>query len=534
MAITYQQAVQFMNGPIGSQIPYVSRVLRPSNWNNLNKGLKAKYLGEVERAMNDPVGFSFERLREDVTGYVVYQNIPGGGGTAKAEAKDLKANIDKEVAFLQSNNQSVGDIMSAIDKGYLKGAESLKEQVGRMNQTSTIDKVADVALGVGVGVATAGLGFSEQLIANALLQAGQGANPSDIVRNMAASIAANALTQGIPGIDASSEIPKELNKLNARIVDLAPNSVQPTVISGLINAERQAVAALITKQDIVQNAIAGAAGGTIADVFGRGLQAVSPTMSKELTQALSRATAEYGQYKVAGFSDEEALQKAITGYVAQSQKIEAAAAKAEADAAKEKRDTDGLSTEQVGIAKSYSPTGQSISGQVGQFTGTETAGKNLQTTYTDEIATQPDAGNLGLLLTPSGFQGRAVSRGGQLPEKIVTKKESLPGGTTSASAEGEDLSRISSSATSEKTAEKTPEQLRRDMILTSLINKNVSSPLYSNKTPQQAGTPGTAALAQALRVGDIGAPIFGRDEEGRRAGWNLQSLRYMGDVGAEK
>ena len=75
---------------------------------------------------------------------------------------------------------------------------------------------------------------------------------------------------------------------------------------------------------------------------------------------------------------------------------------------------------------------------------------------------------------------------------------------------------------------------RAHLIQFSLINKNVSSPLYSNKTPQKAGGTGTAALAQALRVGDIGAPIFGRDEEGRRAGWNLQSLRYMGDVGAEK
>ena len=56
----------------------------------------------------------------------------------------------------------------------------------------------------------------------------------------------------------------------------------------------------------------------------------------------------------------------------------------------------------------------------------------------------------------------------------------------------------------------------------------------NRKTVTQKGSPGTAALAQALRVGDIGAPIFGRDEEGRRAGWNLQSLRYMGDVGAEK
>jgi len=245
MAITYQQAVQFMNGPIGSQIPYVSRVLRPSNWNNLNKSLKAKYLGEVERAMNDPIGFSFERLREDVTGYVVYQNIPGGGGTAKAEAKDLKANIDKEVAFLQSNNQSVNDIMSAIDSGYSKGAASLNEQVNRMNQTSVVDKAADVALNVGLGIATGGLSLSEQLVANALLQLGQGVKPQDIVRNVTATIAANSLTSGVPGVDASSAIPKTLNEINQKIASLAPGIVEPTAASALINAERQAVAAAI-------------------------------------------------------------------------------------------------------------------------------------------------------------------------------------------------------------------------------------------------------------------------------------------------
>lgn len=527
MAITYQQAVQFMNGPVGSQIPYVSRVLRPSNWNNSNKGLRAKYLGEVERAMNDPVGFSFDRLREDVAGYVIYQNIPGGGGTAKAEARDLKANIDKEVSFLQSQGQSVNEIMSTIDKGYLTGAESLKEQVGRMNQTSTIDKVADVALNVGLGVATGGLSLSQQIIANALLQLGSGANPSDIVRNVAATVAANSLTNGIPGIEASKAIPNQLNKLNVAIAELAPGVIQPTAISALINAERQAVAAAITKQDIVQNAIAGAAGGTIADLTGRGLKAASPTMSNALTQALSRATAEYAQYKTAGFSDEEALTKAITGYVAQSQKIEADAAKAEAAAAKEKKDTAGLSPEQVGIAKAYLPSGQ--------VTGTE--GRSLPSVEVT-AGTDPSAQPESLSIVPGSrpYSATDVRAGNvkSLPPITVTAQADV-------SAPPEDISVAATQAAAKEKeaapAEQTPEQQRRDMILTSLINRNVSRPLYSNKVKtvtQQAGTPGTAALSQALRVGDIGAPIFGRDEEGRRAGWNLQSLRYMGDVGAEK
>ena len=47
----------------------------------------------------------------------------------------------------------------------------------------------------------------------------------------------------------------------------------------------------------------------------------------------------------------------------------------------------------------------------------------------------------------------------------------------------------------------------------------------------QQASPGSAALAQALRVGDAGGPIFGAtgDEKGKRPGkWNIESLKYMG------
>jgi hypothetical protein len=47
---------------------------------------------------------------------------------------------------------------------------------------------------------------------------------------------------------------------------------------------------------------------------------------------------------------------------------------------------------------------------------------------------------------------------------------------------------------------------------------------------QTASTVGSQALGQALRVGDAGSPIFGGDkEEGKKSGWNVGSLRYMGD-----
>jgi len=60
-----------------------------------------------------------------------------------------------------------------------------------------------------------------------------------------------------------------------------------------------------------------------------------------------------------------------------------------------------------------------------------------------------------------------------------------------------------------------------------------TAPTTTPTSPTQTTiTPGSQALAQALRIGDVGAPIFGTDkDEGKKAGWNVESLRYMGNVG---
>ena len=59
-----------------------------------------------------------------------------------------------------------------------------------------------------------------------------------------------------------------------------------------------------------------------------------------------------------------------------------------------------------------------------------------------------------------------------------------------------------------------------------------ATPAPTSVTTTGAGqAPGSQALAQALRIGDAGAPIFGgdKDKEGaKQSGWNVESLRYMG------
>ena len=59
-----------------------------------------------------------------------------------------------------------------------------------------------------------------------------------------------------------------------------------------------------------------------------------------------------------------------------------------------------------------------------------------------------------------------------------------------------------------------------------------SAPSTSVTTTGAGAAPGSAALAQALRT-DLGAPIFGgdKDKESPKSGWNVESLRYMGNSG---
>jgi hypothetical protein len=55
------------------------------------------------------------------------------------------------------------------------------------------------------------------------------------------------------------------------------------------------------------------------------------------------------------------------------------------------------------------------------------------------------------------------------------------------------------------------------------------APQTSVATTGSGTSPGSEALAQALRI-DPGAPVFGGEKEGgKKSGWNVESLRYMGN-----
>jgi len=310
MAITYQQAVEFRNGPIGSQIAYVERVLRPSNWNNLNKGLKAKYLGEIERAMNDPYGFALEKLQEDVSGLVIYSNTRGG--LAAAEAAEREKNAEKTIAFLQQGNQPANEIQSAVNKGIETGAASVQEQNARRNEYPVIDRVADIALSIGLGAASAGLSTGAQIAINAAIAYEQGAKPEDIVRGAVGSLLANQFTPLTQGQTTGVTVIDDFNKVIQKIKN-------PELQSAIFNGVRQGVYATVTEQNIAKNVAAGAVAGAIA----------TNIQNKYNDPALANAAGEYFQAKIAGKSDLEAAAAAFSGYATEEQKANAKKAVAE-------------------------------------------------------------------------------------------------------------------------------------------------------------------------------------------------------------
>ena len=135
------------------------------------------------------------------------------------------------------------------------------------------------------------LSLAQKVGASSAVQLANGAKPEDVVRNAVGTVAAY-------------QVPEVLKNINKEIASFAPNTVQDTVKSAIVNAENQAVFALITKQDVAANAIAGAVGGTVADVSKFGFD--DPIAQK--------AIGEYAKYISLGVLPQDAAAFAASDY----------------------------------------------------------------------------------------------------------------------------------------------------------------------------------------------------------------------------
>jgi hypothetical protein len=135
------------------------------------------------------------------------------------------------------------------------------------------------------------LSLAQKVGASSAVQLANGAKPEDVVRNAVGTVAAY-------------QVPEVLKNINKEVASFAPNTVQDTVKSAIVNAETQAVFALITKQDVAANAIAGAIGGTAADVSKFGFD--DPMAQK--------AVGEYAKYISLGMLPQDAAALAASDY----------------------------------------------------------------------------------------------------------------------------------------------------------------------------------------------------------------------------
>ena len=110
---------------------------------------------------------------------------------------------------------------------------------------------------------------------------------------------------------------------------------------------------------------------------------------------------------------------------------------------------------------------------------------------------------------------------GTKPDEIVGEKLSTP----KATAEAE----------TKKTAEE-PETARRRAILLSLLGPASSTYYLGDRGAgggSGGGMPSSAALSQALSVGDPGALYLGKKGKERRPVWNIESLKLRDELGGD-
>lgn len=405
---------------------------------------------------------AIQQIRELANRYAYYWYTNNPEATLNSLNSKAKEIYKTAATFGISSEDFQKTFNDTYNKQYPKYVASAKDQYGdRTGLLGFLDKVTPIAANLGAAVITGGLSLPQQIAINAVVGVAQGKSAQDIVRSIVGAVAA-------------SEVGDVLKDVNAQIAAAGPNAIKPEVSAALINAERQAVNALVTKQDIGAAALAGAGGGAVA----------SATSLATDSKAIQRAAGEYAQARLAGKTQFEALAISLSSFANQQEK----------DAAQQK----------VLDEAAKNPDIAKLEGnQVGALTGDQAGG------------TTGDPTN-------------------SLPPVTVTADQELPVQESVGSYTGTEQSELSLQNKALQTDTKSQPKTSKtnNAILLSLINKPLSRSVPIGSPTQTSSTVGSQALGQALRVGDAGAPVFGGDKDkSKRSGWNTESLRYMGNSG---
>jgi hypothetical protein len=541
MAITnFQQAMAFANSDVGKKMPLFRLVddakyyFRGTGSRSRERGKEqARIIASFERARQDPVEFTKRAINQAVTDYSrsyrAYQSDPHP--QIKSELDGFKNDLAKAVNFLVENKVPASEIQNIFTTAEQFYQDLVKKSNALASKQNFFDKLFSFSDALIVGGLTGGLGLSAVNAAalNSALAIANGA-PID-----------KALQAGLAGL-AANQVGSYLQTVNA----IAQNDL---VNSAVTNASRQATAALITGGDVKTAALAGLAGGATAQQLLRATD----------SEAISRAAGEYTQAMAAGQSPTQAMMLALSGFAETELQDAKRNIEAEANAQQARKaappptpDVDVPPTATAGTT-TKPPTGSSALPEV-TVTGSklpDVLGTKLSVTPSqitrpappptavpslppvEVTAAKPDEIIGEKLSTPKADTGR-------LPEVTVTGTPELPAvevtGTKPDEIIGEKLS--TPKATPEdkttKTAEE-PETARRRAILLSLLGPASSTYYLGDRGAGGGGggMPSSAALSQALSVGDPGALYLGKKGKERRPVWNVESLKLKDELGGD-
>jgi hypothetical protein len=466
---------------------FYKTAVNPDNFNNSANSAPYHWVAQnftpekvVQLYKNNPDEFYRQVLNGKTFDYINivndYQQSPNAmdrDGIYYNKVALDKATNDFKNLYIQGvlSGVSTENLNKYINKGYTE-FQRVMNSPAYSSADSGFWKALGIFLEVGTPLAfaamTAGLSLPQQIVVNSMYSLSRGASAQDIVRSIVGAVAAD-------------QVAGALKDINTQIAAAGPNAIKPEVVAALSNAERQAVNAVFTKQDIGAAALAGAGGGAVA----------SATSLATDSAAIQRAAGEYVQARLAGKTKFEALTSSLSGFVNQQEK----------DAAQQK----------VLDEAAKNPDIAKLEGnQVGALTGDQAGG-----TTGDPTKSLPP-----VTVTATD-------------EKVLPQQESV--GSFSGTEESQLSLQNKALQTDTKAQPKTSKT--NNAILLSLINKPLSRSVpiggsTSGSPTQTSSTVGSQALGQALRVGDAGAPVFGGDKDkSKRSGWNTESLRYMGNSG---
>ena len=435
----------------------------------------------INDAITDPITFEKNALKNYTKNLASAENFRGVPGETPPDKQQLLNAAKASINYLASNKVSANDISSLINTSVQEYQDF---------QKMAADKIAEMNKADGSG--------------------GTGLNVGNVTAITAAYL--------LPGLGA--QFASALNVSASVGTALASTAYQMSQGVDFDTAVKNATVNAITQsgsQDVAKE-ISGAVGKVGADAIASAGGSIASTLAKggSADDAIKNAGAAIAASGVSSGTDDRAIGAAVGGAITGG--ATGAALGALGELGKPTPTDKGTQVASVGdITKDPGVVSDSPVSDLGEITVTAPR-DNVQVvspTQTQKPAPSRDQKIIDLISPPVTEIPEIVVTAPKSnvqtvsPDASVTSKEAAPTKDTSTTKEDPNLFIYSS---------KSP--------LSQALKLGLGTGVSSTATT--AGTtPGSEALGQALKT-DAGDPLFGGKKKGKKSGWNVESLRYMG------